>query len=1033
MLHRRTFLATTLAATALTPLAPLTARTPRRTSDLPMPPPRDRLDPPYPKEEPGRLSLDRGWRFHLGDIPMPEITGHQASYENAKAGASHGAAAISFDDSDWREVDVPHDWAIEAAVDPKANIAQGYRRRGVGWYRRTIRLDPALRGKLLEIDFGAIATHATVWVNGTIVERNWSGYNGFRVDLTPYARFGDELNTIAIRVDADPMEGWWYEGAGIYRHVWLAVREAVHIVTDGVHCDPRRAEDGTWSVPVAVTLDNIATAARTVTVETQLLAPNGSVIATQTASTAVAPLRPVTASLLLPAANPTLWSPETPTLYAVAVRVRDGANVLDQRRIPIGFRWFRFDGRTGFHLNGRPYKIKGTCNHQDHAGVGTAIPDALWDWRVRRLKALGSNAIRMSHNAPPTELLDACDRHGLLVMDENRQFNPSPDYLEQLTWMVRRDRNRPSVFMWSVFNEEPMQGSPQGYEMVRRMSAAVKALDDSRPVTAAMNSGMFAPVNVSHAVDVVGFNYQISEYDKYHAAFPDKPLTSSEDTSAFEIRGEWATDKSRNIITSYDDEAAAWGATHNAAWTAIATRPFLAGGFVWTGFDYHGEPTPFEWPTTSSLFGIMDICGFPKLAFHQHRAQWIDDAPVLTLQPHWTWPGREGQPIRVVALTNAERVVLMLNGKALGERVVDRLKMPEWQVPYAPGRLEAIGYRGGREVSRDVIETVGAAVALRLTPDRRVMAGDGSDAQPVTVDAVDAAGRHVPTANLPAKFACQGGAIIGLGNGNPNDHDPEKGDARKLFNGLAQVIVRADAGRGALTLRATAPGLKPATLTIDRIAATPAASVTPVRPEMLLSVWQRTPFQATRPDPAVKVVTNDRYAMAVGRPGRLEGPSAAGVWNSYQIDFTPQARVRQRGGVVAMTEVIGRAEVWLDGRKVTEKRDFAPGRIDIPLPAGEGSRRLVLLVEGDAGKPSGMAKLVVVREHGSYSTPSSRPFRPAGRATASSASGTSASVWIAASPHCDAPLVDTPGHSTVPPGSVTRGSVAGVGIPASAP
>lgn len=966
-MDRRSFLASSVAVTALTPMSGKTHSAENHSAgDLPMPAPRDGLDPRPLREEPGRLSLDKGWRFHPGDIPMPEIIGHQASYENAKAGAAHGAAAMSFDDSDWREVDLPHDWAIEAPVDPKANIAQGYRGRGVGWYRRTIRLDPALRGKFLEMDFGAIATHATIWVNGTVVDRNWSGYNGIHVDLTPHARFGDELNTIAIRVDANPMEGWWYEGAGIYRHIWLAVREPVHILTDGVRCDPRRAEDGSWSVPVEVMLGNIGTEAQSVTVVAIVSGPDKRNWATSSSDDVpihVYPLRPSVVDLPIPIPTPRLWSPDDPFLYPLEVRVFSSeGKLLDHRRINIGFRSFSFDAKTGFHLNGKPLKIKGTCNHQDHAGVGTAIPDALWDWRVRRLKALGSNAIRMSHNAPPVELLDACDRHGLLVMDENRQFNPSPDYMEQLEWMVRRDRNRPSVVLWSVFNEEPMQGSPQGYEMVRRMAAAVKALDDSRPVTAAMNSGMFAPSNVSQAVDVVGFNYQIGEYDKYHAAFPDKPLTSSEDTSAFSTRGEWKTDKGRNVMTSYDDEGAPWGATHGAAWKAIVERPFLAGGFVWTGFDYHGEPTPFEWPSTSSFFGIMDICGFPKLAFHQHRAQWIDDTPVLALQPHWNWQGREGEPIRVVALTNAERVTLALNGKPLGDRTVDRLKMPEWQVPFAPGTLEAVAYRGGREVSRARIETTGAPVALRLTPDRRVMAGDGDDAQPVTLDAIDARGRHVPTANLPARFAIEGGEIIGLGNGDPNDHDPEKGDARKLFNGLAQAIVRADAGRGKLRLRATAPGLKPATLTIDRVAAEPVAAVAPVRPEMLLTVWQRTPFQAERPDPEAPAEANDRYAMGVGRPGRLEGPSDAGAWNSYHLSFTPQARVRARGGVVAFTELVGRAEFWLDGHKVADKVDPAPAALEVPIPAGEGPRKLVVLVQGESGKPSGFARLVAVRE-----------------------------------------------------------------------
>ena len=368
------------------------------------------------------------------------------------------------------------------------------------------------------------------------------------------------------------------------------------------------------------------------------------------------------------------------------------------------------------------------------------------------------------------------------------------------------------MILWSVFNEEPLQGRREGYEMVRRMAAAVKRLDKTRPVTAAMNGGMFNPVNVSQAVDVVGFNYQISAYDKFHAANPRVPITSSEDTSAVSTRGEYLSDrKGRHVLTSYDDEAQPWGATHRTAWKAIATRPFVAGAFVWTGFDYRGEPQPFEWPTASSSFGIMDLCGFEKDAFYIHQAQWVKNRPILHLSPHWTWPGREGEPIRVVAMANTETVALMLNGKLIGEQKVDPYEMNEWRVPYAPGRLEAVGKTAGKVVAHRVVETTGAPVALRLTPDRAALAGDGRDAAPVTVEALDARGRPMPTANFAVHFEIVGGRIIGLGNGDANSHEPETGDARRLYNGLAQVIVQTEeGGTGPLVLRARAEGLKPA-------------------------------------------------------------------------------------------------------------------------------------------------------------------------------------------------------------------------------
>jgi beta-galactosidase len=774
-------------------------------------PPTATPDAPRPKGPGERLSLDFGWRFHRGEIAAPYPHTGDATYAYTKAGAAGGAAGLRYDDKAWDQVQLPHDFVVEGPFDPTANVAQGYRPKGVAWYRRTLRLDPADRGKHLELQFDGIATNATIWVNGNVAAHVWSAYASTYVDLTAFARFGEEANVIAVRVDSDPLQGWWYEGGGIYRHVWLVKRAPVHIVTDGVYAHPRKGIDGRWRLPVEATIANIGERSAQADVEVALLDPTGRTIAEGRGQTAVGPLDQALARIALDVAEPQLWSIEAPTLYSVRTRVLVGGAVQDEAVTTCGFRTQRFDPDRGFFLNDKPLKIQGVCIHQDHAGVGVAVPDSIIDFRLRRLKDLGCNAIRSSHNAPTRELLDAADRLGFLVMDENRVFDTSPDYMAMLEWMVRRDRNHPSVFLWSVFNEEPLQARPEGYEMVRRMAHLVKSLDDTRPVTAAMNNGMFAPVNVSQAVDVVGFNYQIAQYDKFHAAFPSKPMTSSEDTSAVSTRGVYATDMKAHVLTSYDEEARPWGATHRAAWKAIATRPFVAGGFAWTGFDYRGEPQPFEWPTASSSFGIMDLCGFEKTAFYIHQAQWVQDRPVLHLIPHWNWPGREGQPIRVVAMANSETVALYLNGKLIGEQPVDPYEMNEWRVPYAPGRLEAVGKVKGKVIARASVETTGEPVTLRLTPDRLALTGDGRDAAPVTVEALDARGRPVPTANFPVSFEITGGRIIGLGNGDANSHEPEKGDARSLYNGLAQIIVQTDPGtEGAMVLQAKAPGLKPA-------------------------------------------------------------------------------------------------------------------------------------------------------------------------------------------------------------------------------
>ena len=436
---------------------------------------------------------------------------------------------------------------------------------------------------------------------------------------------------------------------------------------------------------------------------------------------------------------------------------------------------------------------------------------------------MGSNAYRTAHNPPAKELLDAADRLGMLVMDETRQFNSAPEYLSQLEWLVRRDRNHPSVIIWSLFNEEGLEVNREGMEIARTMNAWVKRFDVTRPTTGAQNRGQLNadgsvnPENAAWSLDLVGINYQAGEYDKIRAAYPDKPMLSTEDTSQVMTRGEYLTNYEKNIIASYDEVFPGWDATSSArnAWEAIAKQPSFAGGFSWTGFAYRGEPTPFGWPAVSSFFGAMDLCGFPKTEFYIRQALWIKDKPVLRLVPHWNWPDKLGQNIKVMAISNADSVKLLLNGNVIGEKTVKPFEMVEWQVPYEPGILQAIAFKNGKQVATFNDETTGAPVALKLTPDRKSIDATGSDAVPITVEAVDAKGRHVPTANTLVTFKVSGaGRSIGHGNGDPNSHEDEKGNTRSLFNGLAQIIIQGGDAKGKVILEASAAGMKPAKLII---------------------------------------------------------------------------------------------------------------------------------------------------------------------------------------------------------------------------
>jgi beta-galactosidase len=912
-----------------------------------------------------RLSLDRGWLFHEGDIPFPVVIGHQASYDNAKAGSSSGAASPEYDDSSWKQVDLPHDWAVEQPFDPKANISQGYRARGMGWYRKYFRLDPADHGKHLEIQLDGVSTHCTVWVNGVLSARNWTGYTSIYIDITPVARFGKEVNTIAVQVDANPQEGWWYEGAGLYRHTWLVKRNPVHIETDGVFANPVRNADGHWSIPIETTLYSSDKAAAPVEVESTLIDPSGKELVSGHTQVSVDPLREQVAKFTLAVESPPkLWSVDEPTLYSVRTVVKREGGVVDEVTTHAGFRTLRFDPNQGFFLNDKPLKLKGTANHQDHAGVGVAVPDALWDFRIRRLKEMGSNAYRAAHNAPAAEFLDACDRLGMLVMDENRNFGATPEHLKQLDWEIRRDRNHPSIIMWSVFNEEPSQGTEMGYELVRRMSAAVKELDTTRPVTAAQSNSVLNPVNASQAADVAGFNYVYRDFDRYHELNPGKPVFSSEDTSTVMTRDTYVSDRNRCLLDSYDDQVMPWGLSHRDAWKQVATRPFVAGTMVWTGFDYRGEPQPLSWPAAGSSFGIMDLCGFPKAAYYIHQAQWIRDRPLVHLVPHWNWDGSEGKPIKVMVTSNAEKVELRLNGKSLGEKPVDQYEMVTFEVPYHAGKLEALASNGGKEVARFAVETTGVPAALRLVPDRKSLAGDGDDAQPVTVEVVDAQGRVVPTAESLVKFALSGpGLIIGLNNGDPTNHEPEKGSQHTVFHGLAQVIVQSGlGGQGKLTLTATSEGLASGETVIEvtPAMARPAVPVIPNPPVVVLG-WIRSriteqPLDANQQPAATDMNSWDNVQLGSDLPVFQGGRFAV-----YRAQFTPRAATQKSGGRLVLRDVVGKAQVWIDGKLVAEKVDPEKQDMTIAFPGRDGERVVSILIEAPAvGKPAGLGGIVTV-------------------------------------------------------------------------
>lgn len=770
-----------------------------------------------------RLSFDRDWRFHLGNADDPALDfGWGRGRMFAKAGDVFAPSRPKFDVSNWEQVDLPHDWAVALPFENAPELIEfgakplgrAYPATSIGWYRKTFDIPANDAGRRISLEFDGVFRDSVVAINGHWLGRNESGYAPFRFDITDLVTYGG-TNVVIVRADATAREGWFYEGAGIYRHVWLVKTSPVHVPQWGTFITSRVAGSSA-EVTVSTEVRNESDAPVTARVSHVIRDATGKPVATTSpARLDVAPWTTATHKATARIASAELWSPDTPALYTASTRISAGGATVDSYETVFGIRTLAWDPDHGFSVNGTRVELKGTCNHQDHAGVGSALPDRINEYRIERLREMGSNAYRTSHNPPTPELLDACDRLGMLVLDETRMFSSEPEGLSQLERMIRRDRNHPCIFAWSIANEEwNDQGNDRGRRVAESMKRLVRDLDPTRPVTAAMDGGWGS--GISHVVDVQGCNYERparpeSNLDQFHAAHPRQPVFGTEVASTLCTRGVYANDPARGYMSAYDVNKPGWGATAEEWWPRFAERPWLGGGFVWTGFDYRGEPTPYAWPCISSHFGIMDTCGFPKDNFYYYKSWWGPaETPVLHLFPHWNWPGREGQPVDVWVHSNLPRVELLLNGASLGTRDIPPNGHASWKVPYAPGELVARGFRPGDSTpaAEDKRATTGAPHAIVLTPDRSRILANGTDVSLVTVSVVDAQGRIVPTSDDTLTFSVSGaGRLIGLGNGGPSSHEADKGSVRSVFNGLAQAIVQAGRDAGELRIQATAPGL----------------------------------------------------------------------------------------------------------------------------------------------------------------------------------------------------------------------------------
>ena len=825
-ISRRNLLSSGLALSAAT-LTSRTAwgRTAALLADYPQAASAEAISAVAPREH---LLFDFGWKFTFGNDadPAKDLNFGYGQDDFAKTGDFKFAKA-GFDDSKWRSLDLPHDWAVELPfVHDDEQMSHGYKPLGrrypetsVGWYRREFEVSASDQGRRISVEFDGAFRDVLVFVNGCFVGRNNNGYVPFQFDITDFLAIGAK-NYIVARVDASFGDGWFYEGAGIYRHVWLTKTDALHL---GKLDSVVRAEltGKTAALALSTVVQNEGRDAETARVTWKILDAAGKTVGTAEApaqSIAVDASASFTATAKL--SDVALWSVEEPNLYSAIVTVESNGKTRDAERVQFGVRAIRFDADRGFFLNGKPMKIQGTCNHQDHAGVGAAVPDRLQWYRMAVLREMGCNSVRTSHNMPAPELVEACDRMGMTMMCETRQMSSSPEGLAQLEGMIKRYRNSPCIILWSIGNEESIlqekdQEAEEGAKIAATMVRRCHELDPTRPVSAAVNGDN--EQGVSDALDIIGFNYHLNYPDGFHKEHPSRPVFGSETSSAIATRGEYFTDPLRNVVGAYDS-AVSWGETAEEWWRFYGTREWLAGGYAWTGFDYRGEPTPYGWPSVSSQFGIVDTCGYPKDNFYYYKAWWRSE-PSLHLFPHWNFEGKEGVEIPVWVYSNLEEVELFVNGQSVGAQKVPHLGHVEWKVKYMPGLIEARGSRDGRVVLAEKRETTGPTVAIRLSADRSEISADGEDIAILKVEAVDKDGRPVPTANNLLAFHVSGqGKLIGVGNGDPNCQQSDKEPKRSLFNGLAQVIVQSTKIPGEIRIEAVKEGWEGVELTPARIA-----------------------------------------------------------------------------------------------------------------------------------------------------------------------------------------------------------------------
>ncbi len=774
------------------------------------------------------IDFNKSWKF---------------SFEN-----NEKAITNQFNDTHWRTLNLPHDWSIEGqfSAEHLSTTQGGALPTGLAWYRKSFLMPSTAQHKIIWIEFDGVYRNSEIWINGHYLGKRPNGYASFRYELTKFLKFGKEKNVIAVKVDnSEQPNSRWYTGSGIYRNVRMIMTAPIAIDQWGVFATTPKVNAEEAEVSIEVNLLNKTNKTQSVSITSNLIDADGKTIASETSKNISIKDSTGKHFQQLKIIKPKLWSITNPYLYKIVTKVYQNNQEIDVYEIPLGVRFFNFDSAKGFSLNGKPTKIQGVCMHHDLGALGAAVNVRAMERQLELLKAMGCNGIRTAHNPPAPEFLDLCDKMGFIVMDEAfdmwKKRKSKKDYSadwnawhqKDLEDFIKRDRNHPAIFMWSIGNEIREQFDSTGITITRELTVIVKKLDSTRIVTSALteNEPVKNFIFQSGALDLLGFNYKHEGYPDFLKNFPNQKFIASETASALESRGRYEMPQekiefsSRDVktqprnadwtVSAYDNVAAYWGTTHEEAWKAVKNAPFIAGTYVWTGFDYLGEPHPYPWPARSAYFGIIDLAGFPKDVYYMYQSEWTDK-PVLHLLPHWNW--EKGKTVDVWAYySQADEVELFLNDKSLGikRKGTDEFHV-KWSVNYMAGTLKAVSRKAGKIILTQEIKTAGKAFKIKATADHQLIKADGKDLSFVKISIVDENGNLVPEANHLVNFSIEGeGVIVGVDNGYQASLEPFKANYRRAFNGLCLAIVQASETAGKIVLKASAEGLQSDTIIIE--------------------------------------------------------------------------------------------------------------------------------------------------------------------------------------------------------------------------